>query len=507
MTFKNKMNNQNNIGGNEIGKNLMMKDINSFINACYNDRKLYKDIMERLFTSFDSIFEILSKNNYLKKSKNEIKVQMESNIEFLYKKIMSIEKKNNPVLYNCLSSIYGGFLGDAIGAYCEFDRPNVDNIKKIYHGNPRFGDDKGQVTDDSEMAMCLGFGIMDSNSLKDIDQNIIFKYYGAWAKSKPNDIGHTTRKALKEFKFDYFSNNQNLNEIFQKIKKSNYKSKANGFLMRISPFVVWCNFAFKDTIKDVFFKKEKILKLYKLIKTQAEKDCNCTHPNPLLPTVSACFCLLALGAINSLKPMELINDLKELINDKYFDENPNEKEIKNIILDELTIYKEISNNNFKNFNDFDYFTKEEKSVAQNIGYYIHAFRLTLFYIYFFDNLKQSGKFTKFRNIMNKICTYGGDTDTNAAIVGTVIGPLIGYKEFGEKEFSQMFKLIPQKRNIFSPALMVNYIYFLEDLKSNKLYDNKLPFLKMYLEFCYLPYDGNPVRFKRYDNSNFCCSII
>jgi ADP-ribosylglycohydrolase len=459
--------------------------------------------MERLFTSFDSAFELLSKHKFPKNSKNEIKMQMKSNIEFLYKKIMSIEKNNNPVLYNCLSCIYGEFLGDAIGAYCEFDYPNVDNIKKIYNGNPRFGDDKGQVTDDSEMAMCLGFGIMDSNSLKDIDQDIIFKYYGAWAKSKPNDIGQTTRKALNEFKFDYFSNNQNLNEVFQKIKQSNYNSKANGFLMRISPFVVWCNFAFKDTIKNVFLKKEKIISLYKLIKIQAEKDCNCTHPNPFLPTVSSCFCLLTLGAINNLKPTELLNDLKELIDDKYFDENQNEKEIKNIILNELSIYK----NNSSNFNDFNYFTIGEKSVVQNIGYCIHAFRLTLFFIYFFDNLKQSLKFTKFRNIMNKICTYGGDTDTNAAIVGTVIGPLIGYKAFGEEEFSQMFKLIPQKRSIFVPALMVNYINFLQELESNKLNDNKLPFLKMYLEFCYLPFDGNLVKFKRNDNENLCCSII
>jgi ADP-ribosylglycohydrolase len=459
--------------------------------------------MERLFTSFNSTFEFLSNHKFPKISKNDIKIQMKFNIEYLYKKIMSLDKNNNLVLYNCLSSIYGGFLGDSIGAYCEFDYPNVDNINKIYHGKPKFGDDKGQVTDDSEMAMCLGFGIMDSNSLKEIDQNIIFKYYGAWAKSKPNDIGYTTRNALKDFKFDYFLNNQNLNEVFQKIKKANYNSKANGFLMRISPFVVWCNFAFKDTIQNVFLKKEKIINLYKLIKIEAEKDCNCTHPNPFLPTVSTCLCLLALGAINNLKSTELINDLKELIDDIYFDENQSEKEIKNIILSELSIYK----NNSSNFNDFNYFTSGEKSVVQNIGYYIHSFRLTLFFIYFFDNIKQSGKFTKFRNIMNKICSYGGDTDTNAAIVGTVIGPLIGYKAFGEEDFSKMFKLIPQKRSVFIPALMVNYIYFLQELESNKLNYNKLPFLKMYLEFCYLPFDGNPVKFKRYDNSNFCCSII
>ena len=229
----------------------IMQCIQSFINACYNDNKLYKDIMERLFTSFDSTFELLSKHHFPKKSPNEIKMQMKSNSEFLYSKIM--ENNINIVMYKCLSCMYGGFLGDSLGAYCEFDPPNLNNIYKIYDGNPKFGDEKGQVTDDSEMAMCLGFGVMDSNSLKEIDQNIIYKYYGAWAKSKPKDIGQTTKKALKGFKFDYFSNNQNLNGIFQKIKEVNYKSKANGFLMRISPFIVWCNFAFKDKIKNVFF--------------------------------------------------------------------------------------------------------------------------------------------------------------------------------------------------------------------------------------------------------------
>ena len=32
--------------------------------------------------------------------------------------------------------------------------------------------------------------------------------------------------------------------------------------------------------------------------------------------------------------------------------------------------------------------------------------------------------------MNIICNCGGDTDTNAAIVGCVIGPLIGFDNFG-----------------------------------------------------------------------------
>ena len=41
--------------------------------------------------------------------------------------------------------------------------------------------------------------------------------------------------------------------------------------------------------------------------------------------------------------------------------------------------------------------------------------------------------------IQEICDYGGDTDTNAAIVGTVIGPLIGFKNFGDETISSFLK--------------------------------------------------------------------
>ena len=44
--------------------------------------------------------------------------------------------------------------------------------------------------------------------------------------------------------------------------------------------------------------------------------------------------------------------------------------------------------------------------------------------------------------MNQICAFGGDTDTKAAIVGTVFGHLIGYKYFGEEDLQTMRSLVP-----------------------------------------------------------------
>ena len=101
-----------------------------------------------------------------------------------------------------------------------------------------------------------------------------------------------------------------------------------------------------------------------------------------------------------------------------------------------------------------------------MDYYIHAFRLTLYYLYFFNEINKEKEYSKFRVIMNQICSFGGDTDTNAAIVGAVIGPLIGYKDFCDDEFLKMVSLVPKNRFVFSPALMIIYVYFLKNNMNN-----------------------------------------
>ena len=104
--------------------------------------------------------------------------------------------------------------------------------------------------------------------------------------------------------------------------------------------------------------------------------------------------------------------------------------------------------------------------------------------------------------MNQICCFGGDTDTNAAIVGAVIGPLIGYKNFGEKDFEKMVSLVPKKRFIFTPALMVIYVHFLKDNINNggKL---RMNFLKMIIYILFEKIDVNNLSqiFSKYEIKN------
>ena len=85
-------------------------------------------------------------------------------------------------------------------------------------------------------------------------------------------------------------------------------------------------------------------------------------------------------------------------------------------------------------------------------------------IIFKDKEKQ---YSKYRVIMNQICTFGGDTDTNACIVGTVIGPLCGFRKFGDVELVLMMGIPSRDRCINNPCLMILFVDFL--MKSTELH--------------------------------------
>ena len=86
--------------------------------------------------------------------------------------------------------------------------------------------------------------------------------------------------------------------------------------------------------------------------------------------------------------------------------------------------------------------------------------------------------------MNQICDLGGDTDTNCCIVGGVIGPLIGMNNFG-KELNIMIELIPPNRAIYSVAMIMLFVIYLN--KSNRdenLIKNDKYFLKQIFTMLY-----------------------
>ena len=69
----------------------------------------------------------------------------------------------------------------------------MDNCMKMLGGGPwKVG--AGQITDDSELAMCILHALAESG--QSYDQEIVANYLREWIRSKPFDIGNNTRVTL-----------------------------------------------------------------------------------------------------------------------------------------------------------------------------------------------------------------------------------------------------------------------------------------------------------------------
>ncbi len=111
------------------------------------------------------------------------------------------EKLTNSAAIGCL---YGQAIGDALGARYEFQTASqaaqmVKRDKKWFTGflpilgGGRFSVIPGQVTDDTELAMCLCRSLLER---KTYDKELATQNYIFWLKSHPFGVGASTRQAF-----------------------------------------------------------------------------------------------------------------------------------------------------------------------------------------------------------------------------------------------------------------------------------------------------------------------
>jgi len=425
-----------------------------------NPEKIYNDILNKPILL--SYFYI-----YLFRHSKDINFSIFSkNIQILSKKINSISPKKNFDMYIGLSCIFGAFLGDSLGGHCEFMQSSLNNHNRIYT-NERFKN--GQVTDDSEMAISKAFAIMDMSDINNLDQNLLFYYYGIWIFSMPLDQGFTTSSALHNFRIQTMPiDGKNLfsDEIRKKIAKQNCNSKANGALMRISTLIVWFHYKNKNEIKTILKSDciAQFFELYAKIYIEVEKDFEITHPNKENIVSGALLTFMTLCSMNQYKGEETIKKLLLLLENDIFNTSPDETTLK------LLVKKTLDEIGKENFQNFEYF----KNVISNQGYYVHAFKLCIYYLSVIDKKRKSEK-NIYLKIIQEICDYGGDTDTNSSIVGTVIGPMIGYLNFtNDKLFHNLINFFEPNRILYTSSLIYYFIEYLDNcFNKNKIGNNNM----------------------------------
>lgn len=132
-----------------------------------------------------------------------------------------------------LERVRGAYLGlavgDALGATVEFMTPREIKGQYGQHDSVRGGGwlrlKRGQVTDDTAMALALGDAILQQGK---VDAVAIAKSFDQWFRQKPVDIGNTVRRGLVHFRSSGIP-----------VVPYNEKDAGNGACMRCLPIALF----------------------------------------------------------------------------------------------------------------------------------------------------------------------------------------------------------------------------------------------------------------------------
>lgn len=126
-----------------------------------------------------------------------------------------------------LGALFGFAIGDAMGATTEFMTPN--QIKNIYGkvedliGGGWLNCKVGEVTDDTQMSLCVIDSLMKSNGNKELFKKDCMNNFIDWFLKRPKDIGGRCYQSI----FDMYT--------YGKYPDRNEDSLGNGSLMRALP--------------------------------------------------------------------------------------------------------------------------------------------------------------------------------------------------------------------------------------------------------------------------------
>ncbi len=269
--------------------------------------------------------------------------------------------------------LLGALVGDAAGATLEFlgrqpDAAEVDRALGMVGGGP-LHTAPGQITDDGELTLCLARAISGTTTFS-IEK--VALVYLAWLHSDPFDIGSATRNGLSG---GLAAAPGKVNEGMRRAAAAkNADSKANGALMRATPLGAW---GWQLSEEDLV--------------AAAMADCGLTHPHPTCKHASALYCLA-------------IRHLVLIPGDGAGAFAAAEEWARRLHSDELVEWLGLAGDGV----DIGY---EPRIGFVKYGF-VHAFR-------------HLGLGTPYLAAVRETLLGGGDTDTNACIVGGLVGALHG----------------------------------------------------------------------------------
>jgi ADP-ribosylglycohydrolase len=281
----------------------------------------------------------------------------------------------NPKLNASRGCLLGALIGDATGAKLEFighrptDQEVTDTMTMPGGGVWRVA--PGQITDDGELALALARALVGASSFPALQ---VACSYVSWMNSSPFDAGITTRKALEDVSPE---DPELLKIVLENASRRNMASKANGSVMRASPLGIWSTRLSVEQTVDA-----------------ARLDSRLTHPNLACQWAEAAYVVAIRHLIlNPGQGQEAFASALDVVN------LANEPEA----LEVLSWLEDARLGRLPPCHPLAGFVK----IA-----FTHAF------VYL-------NEATPFDVALQEVMRGGGDTDTNACIVGGLLGALHG----------------------------------------------------------------------------------
>jgi ADP-ribosyl-[dinitrogen reductase] hydrolase len=309
----------------------------------------------------------------------------------------------------CCGTLYGALIGDAFGGRYEFadddDFLELQNTIPLFNSNgdficrefiPILGEGiwdltPGQITDDGELTLTLAAALITNSKNINIQESIASMYRG-WYESNPFDIGESTKNSFSQ------KTTKEMLEASKKYHLSSGGAMSNGMLMRISPIAI----VVAGMISQIqtTFKREINSKEYASIRSFVKQDTFLTHHSEEALDYTTSYVLFIAYNIVNGGGSDNISNFINLI-----------KKHQNIN----------SGDWYKIFmNGFDLNAKLAHSPQTLIGDCRIAYQLAIR-----KGLLVSDKRMDFTEAIVSTVKLGGDTDTNACIVGAMCGSIVG----------------------------------------------------------------------------------
>lgn len=280
------------------------------------------------------------------------------------------------------AGVLGAMCGDAAGATLEFLRgpfsdAQIDEAMAL-PGGGRLEVGPGQITDDGEMMLALLRGLCARGDKTDKLDAIAFQYV-QWLRSNPFDVGGTTTAALRVFAQDKGLAPAGLAaRMALNTAHVNQGSKANGSLMRCIAVAAYGALA-GSTVDE--------------IAELAMADAALTHPNLVCQHAAAVYCIAAASLM--CRPGDADHAIRTAA-----------AWCERHACDEVWRYLNEALNSDTYLDD----------CRRQIGFVKHGFVMAFMHL---------NKRSTYDVALRTTLRPGGDTDTNACIVGGLIGALWG----------------------------------------------------------------------------------